>query len=162
MMDWTAFTRKIRIKATINEVYDAWADRNKISTWFLKSAEQIHPSDGRTKVKKGDKVEWRWHNYENPSEVDILEANRTDFICFTFGYGMEVSVELIKEEEFTILTLKQYHIPTDEASKMNFHVGCRQAWSTWLMNLKSWLEYGICLHDTNLGAREDLFDFVNT
>jgi uncharacterized protein YndB with AHSA1/START domain len=161
-MNWSQFKRKIRIKASIDQVYEAWADRNKISTWFLKSCTQLKPKDGRNNVIKGDKVEWRWHNYENPSEIEFLEANGKDSLRFTFGYGMEVSVDLLKEEEFTILELHQYHIPTGEEAKMNFHVGCRQAWSTWLLNLKSWLEHGICLHDTSLGSREDLFDFVNT
>jgi uncharacterized protein YndB with AHSA1/START domain len=161
-MDWSQFTRKIRIKASINDVYQAWVDREKISTWFLKSAVQLNPIDGRSHVSNGDVVEWRWNNYENPAEIEILEANDQGSFKFTFGYGMTVKVAFSKENDYTIVTLTQYNIPTGEESKMNFHVGCRQAWSTWLMNLKSWLEHGILLHDSDLGLRDDLFDFVNT
>ncbi len=161
-MDWSQFTRKIRIKAPIAQVYKAWADLNDISSWFLKSAILVDPESDRKVVIKGDKVEWRWYNYENPSAIEIREANSKDLLTFTFGYGMEVRVTLHKEGDFTVLTLTQYNIPTGEESRMNFHVGCRQAWSTWMLNLKSWLEHGILLHDKELGERKDLFDFVNT
>ena len=161
-MDWSRFTRKIRIESPEKDIYDAWIDREKISIWFLKSANQVNPKDGRIKMQKGDKVEWRWNNYENPSDVEILEANGQDAITFSFGYGMEVSLDLKPEGKYTVLTLTQYNIPTGEDSKMNFHVGCRQAWSTWMMNLKSWIEHGILLHDKELGLRDDLFDYVNT
>ena len=93
---------------------------------------------------------------------DILDSNGEDLLVFTFGSGMEVSVALTSEGDYTVLELTQYQIPTDEASKFNFHLGCSRAWSTWMLNLKGWLEHGILLHDTDLGKREDLFDFVNT
>lgn len=146
----------------MDQVYNAWADLDKISTWFLKSATLVVPDSNRTSIEVGDQVEWRWYNYENPSLIEIKEANDSDTIVFTFGMGMEVRVELSEEKEFTVLSLTQYNIPTGEESRMNFHVGCRQAWSTWLLNLKSWLEHGILLHDKELGERKDLFDFVNT
>jgi len=146
----------------MDQVYNAWADLDKISTWFLKSATLVVPDSNRSSIKVGDQVEWRWYNYENPSLIEIKEANGSDTIVFTFGMGMEVRVDLSEEKEFTVLSLTQYNIPTGEESRMNFHVGCRQAWSTWLLNLKSWLEHGILLHDKELGERKDLFDFVNT
>ena len=161
-MDWSRFTRRIRIEAPINEVYKAWSDLSHISTWFLKSAILIDPESDRIEVRKGDKVEWRWYNYENPSIIDIKEANGRDKMIFTFGYGMEVMINLSEEDDVTLLSLIQYNIPTGEESRMNFHVGCRQAWSTWMLNLKAWLEHGILLHDKELGERSDLFDFVNT
>jgi uncharacterized protein YndB with AHSA1/START domain len=161
-MDWSQFTRKIRIKSPLNEVYNAWADTDKLSTWFLKSAVKLDSESSSPMVYEGDKVEWRWHNYENPSIIEIKEANGSDEMVFTFGLGMEVKISLETEGAFTILTLTQYNIPTGEESKMNYHVDCRQAWSTWMLNLKSWLEHDILLHDKELGNRNDLFDFVNT
>ncbi|NNF32745.1 MAG: SRPBCC domain-containing protein [Saprospiraceae bacterium] len=161
-MDWSQFNRKIRIKAPMDQVYKAWADLDKISTWFLKSAVLVDSETVRSSVQKGDKVEWRWYNYENPSIVEIKQSNGSDQMVFTFGYGMEVRIELSREDEYTLLSLTQYNIPTGEESRMNFHVGCRQAWSTWMLNLKSWLEHDILLHDKDLGERKDLFDFVNT
>lgn len=161
-MDWSQFNRKIRIKTTMDQVYHAWADLDKISIWFLKSAILENAETGRSIVQPGDHVEWRWYNYDNPTVVQIKEANGSDLMIFTFGYGMEVKVELSSEDNYTVLSLTQYNIPTGEESRMNFHVGCRQAWSTWMLNLKSWLEHGILLHDKELGGRKDLFDFVNT
>lgn len=161
-MDWSTFDRKIRIAAPCSSVYQAWVDRTQISIWFLASCIQVDPVNDRTIVRKGDIVEWSWHNYPNPSKITILEANGLDSIVFTLGYGMEVSITLLQEQSWTVVHLQQYNIPTDEESKKNFHVGCRQAWSTWLLNLKAWLEHSIVLHDQELGKRKDLFDFVNT
>jgi uncharacterized protein YndB with AHSA1/START domain len=161
-MDWTSFTRKIRINASAEEVYVAWTNREKICQWFLAECILLSPMDIRETIQKGDKLKWTWHNYPNTSEIDILEATPCNKLVFTFGAGMEVSVILEADEEWTLLTLIQYNIPTDAFGKENYHIGCRQAWSSWLMNLKSWLEFGNVLHDTDLGIREDLFHFVNT
>lgn len=161
-MDWSSFHRKIRIVAPINDVYLAWSDRHRIVKWFLATCEPIESAHTGPDIQKGDTVEWSWHNYPNHSPITIIEANGSDHIAFTFGHGMEVSIHLTVEGKFTVIDLHQYNIPTDEADKQHFNIGCRQAWSTWLLNLKAWLEHGITLHDTHLGKREDLFDFVNT
>ena len=113
-------------------------------------------------MQAGDIVEWSWHNYPNHSEIKILEANGVDQFRFTFGAGMEVMVSIETEDQLTVLILTQYNIPIDDQAKMNYFLGCSQAWSTWMLNLKSWLEHGLLLHDTSLGKREDLFHFVNT
>ncbi len=161
-MDWTQFTLKIRINADIDKVYQAWADRDKITTWFLATCKQIQPKDSRVLMQKGDLVEWSWHNYPNESKIEIKAANGKDHMIFTFGEGMEVEIKISKEEDLSVLSLRQYNIPIDDTSKYNFYLGCSRAWATWIMNLKSWLEHEILLHDTNLGKREDLFNFVNT
>ena len=160
--DWTQFTRKIRIRASRERVYKAWASRYQLATWFLASCEPFNNAKMGEMVNAGDKVLWTWHNYPNESEIEILEANAKDKFAFTFGAGMEVKVTIKVVNDWTEIELRQYNIPTDEASRHNFYVGCSQAWSTWLVNLKSWLEKDILLHDKELGNREDLFQFVNT
>ena len=161
-MDWSRFTRKIRIKAHVSKVYTAWTSLDAISSWFLKSAILVDSDEKRDLIRKGDHVEWKWYNYENPSIIEIKELDPDKSLVFTFGMGMEVKVELSSEDQYTYLELTQYNIPTGEESRMNYHVGCRQAWSVWLLNLKAWLEHNITLHDRDLGERPDLFDYVNT
>ena len=160
-MNWSEFSRKIRVKCSIEDAYLAWADTEKMRVWFLATC-QIEDSNARSIVTKGDSVKWEWHNYPNTMLVEILESRPNEYIEFSFGDPMKVSVQFSSEDEYTVIELRQFDIPTDETSRMNFHVGCRQAWSTWMLNLKAWLEHGILLHDKELGKREDLFHYVNT
>ena len=160
MIDWTSFTRKVRIKAPSKVVFDAWADCEQMVEWFLKVC-TIKDSQ-ETLVSAGDVVVWEWHNYPNRMEVLIKECSPSKHMVFTFGSEMEVLIRVDSDKDYTVLTLKQYNIPTDDTSKMNFYVGCSRAWSTWMLNLKSYLENKQTLHDTELGVREDLFDYINT
>lgn len=160
--DWTTFNRKIRLDVPIHRVYNAWAQPDQITRWFLATCEYKGGKASSEPVKSGDIQLWTWHNYPNLQEVRIFDAKENAGIEFSFGDPMKVSIALSEEDGLTVLHLRQFRIPDDEVSRMNFHVGCRQAWSSWLMNLKAWLEHGIVLHDKELGERPDLFDFVNT
>jgi uncharacterized protein YndB with AHSA1/START domain len=160
MEDWTSFTRKVRINASPKLVFDAWTETQLMEEWFLKLC-KIEDSN-RSKIKEGDQVVWEWHNFPNRMVVDIKSYTERKNLVFTFGIEMEVDIQIQREGDWILLVLKQYNIPVDDASKMNFYVGCSRAWSTWMLNLKAFLEMGVSLHDTQLGDREDLFDFINT
>lgn len=61
----------------------------------------------------------------------------------------------IKEEgEECRVSLKQYYIPTDEAGKTNFHIGCMEGLVFYLANLKSKQEGGIDLRNKNPGIKK--------
>lgn len=36
--DWTTFTKKIAIKSTLSDIYDAWTQPSEIEKWFLSNA----------------------------------------------------------------------------------------------------------------------------
>ena len=160
MEDWTSFIRKVRIKVAPAEVFDAWAVTPMMEKWFLKRCEI--EGGKRSRIQACDRVIWEWHNYPNCMVVDIKSYTEGESLVFTFGQEMEVAVQVLREGEGSLLVLKQYNIPVDDVSKMNFYVGCSRAWSTWMLNLKAFLEEGLTFHDTQLGNREDLFDFINT
>jgi hypothetical protein len=42
--DWTKFTRKIAIKASITDIYNAWTKASEIEKWFLSKAVFFDPN----------------------------------------------------------------------------------------------------------------------
>lgn len=161
-MDWSRFDRKIRITTNAEKLFDAWAQPESLKRWFLAKCEKQRGDLENEQIVEGDVVSWTWHNYPNTSDITYFKVRRPEYMEFSFGAGMHVSINIAEESGICLLHLRQFNIPIDDDSKMNYHVGCRQAWSSWLMNLKSWLEHGNTLHDKSLGMRPDLFDFVNT
>lgn len=160
-MDWSQFTRKIRLNVAAQQIYDSWTKTNELSKWFLKDAIIVEGStDGI--CRKGDKVEWHWHNAGSIEKLEILVANGKDQLSFTFGGQMEVHLTITQEGRYSILKLVQTKIPTEDADKMNFYAGCKGGWTFWLVNLKAYLEHHIVLNDRDLGKREDLWEFSNS
>lgn len=39
--DWSTFTRRITVNASVLTIYDAWAVPSGIESWFLRSAEYV-------------------------------------------------------------------------------------------------------------------------
>ncbi|MBI1938679.1 MAG: SRPBCC domain-containing protein [Ignavibacteriales bacterium] len=154
--DWSRFVKRIPINAETKEIYKSWAAPHGLEKWFLRKAEF---KDTNKKIlgpneiiQVGDTYEWYWHGW--PDEVvergTILEANGRDFLKFSFGKAGIVSVAIKNEEGENIVELTQEEIPTDEESKVNFHMGCSEGWAFYLVNLKSILEGGIDLRNKDL------------
>ena len=115
-------------------------------------------------ISEGSSYTWRWYNWDGQEDGEVLMANGKDQLEFTFAGKSRVSVQLIPEGELVLVVLKQYHIPTDEESKLHIHVGCSNGWTFWLANLKAWLEHGILLHEREVDLRNvplSAFQFVN-
>ena len=77
----------------------------------------------------------------------MLETNGKDFFKFVFGTAGNVSVTIKTENNLTICELTQSEIPTDDASRAEYHVGCTEGWTFYLANLKSILQGGIDLRN---------------
>jgi uncharacterized protein YndB with AHSA1/START domain len=152
--NWSQFTKRIDIKASVDELYTALATRAGIEKWFLRSAE-FSNADGllanNTAVQKGNKYKWNWFGYND--EVveygEITEANGKDLLEFTFGGTMKVRIQLKTEQGENIVELEQYDIPVDEKGIVNFYIGCGDGWVFYLANLKSIMEGGIDLRNKN-------------
>ena len=76
-------------------------------------------------------------------------ANGKDQLEFSFGATMKVRIQVKTENGENIVELQQYDIPTDDQSKINFHISCAEGWVFYLANLKSVLEGGIDLRNKN-------------
>ncbi|MEP7144459.1 MAG: hypothetical protein ABI707_16355, partial [Ferruginibacter sp.] len=136
--------------------------------WFLRICE-IKNKAGLVKtsgdfIVTGDQFIWRWHGW--PDDVqekgEILEANGTDQVRFTFGQegaeDMICTVKLYTEEGENICEIIQENIPDNEKGKTYYHIGCLTGWSFYLTNMKSILENGADLRNKN----EQLKKMINS
>ena len=167
-LSFDSFTKKIYIKTNMEKIYWAWCTAEGITSWFLSKATYTspdgHPKAAHHKIAEGDSYIWEWHNWDGQEKGTVTKANGTDFFEITFANVCKVSVSLEDCGHDILLTLKQYHIPTDDNSKLNIHYGCSNGWTFWLANLKAYLEYGILLNETQNDLRHQPlagFVFVN-
>lgn len=154
--DWTSFTKTIAIKAPLKDIYDAWTRAEELEKWFLGKViftDENGSAVGRhLNVSAGAAYNWLWYLYEDPMSGTIKKANGKDFIQFSFEGDCLVDVKLTAENDYTIVELRQHHIPTDDHSKQYIRLGCASGWAFYLLNLKSVYEGGLDLRnkDTNL------------
>lgn len=153
--DWSSFTVRINIDASRESIYEAWTSQEMLELWFLRLAEFTDTTGnvrGRfDKIEEGDRYKWLWHGYgDDASETGtILEANGADQLKFTFGNAGNCTVSITEMAGENIVEIRQDNIPTDEAGKKNYHIGCQLGWTFYLANLKSMLEGGIDLRNRN-------------
>jgi len=166
-LQWNSFTKKIYIHASAKKLYDLWATKDGITSWFLREAEYISLAGNKRKLsehfQKGDSYTWYWHNWDDKEEGEILEANGQDYIELQFG-GCKVSVKLEEKNNITVVILTQFEIPEDDDSKLKLHYGCSNGWTFWLTNLKAYVEHGILLNEKEIDLRKNElagYQFVN-
>ena len=148
--NWTSFTKKIAVKASIREIYDAWSKAGELQKWFLEKVTFYHsdePLDPNANAAPGSIYEWVSYLYDDAMKGKITEANGKDFLQFTFEGECLVDITLTEDLGYTLIELKQHNIPTDDNSKKFIRLGCSHGWSFYLVNLKSVYEGGIDLRN---------------
>ena len=125
VLSFDSFTKKIYIKAPIEELYLAWGTSGGICSWFLKKA-VYHTQQGQQRkadefIQAGDQDIWEWHNWNGQEKGEVLKANNIDFLEISFAGVSKVSIKLEQVKNAVLLTLRQYEIPTNEDSKLNIH-----------------------------------------
>ncbi len=149
--DWTTFTRKIAVRATLSDIFDAWTKESEIEKWFLSKAlftdKNKKPIGKDTPIKSGFSYEWNWFLFDTTERGEITESNGKDFIQFTFAGQCLVDIKLTAENDYVIVELTQKNIPTDDNSKQGIRLGCDSGWSFFLINLKSVYEGGLDLRN---------------
>jgi Activator of Hsp90 ATPase homolog 1-like protein len=154
--DWGRFTQRINVNAPAKSLYDAFATRFGMESWFLRECEYKHADESLLsndeQVKTGDVYAWLWHGWlDTTAEMgEFLTANDKDELQFVFGKAGTVTIKIYAAENENIVELTQENIPADEESKFNFHVGCSTGWVFYLANLKSIMEGGIDLRNKNV------------
>lgn len=151
--NWTSFTRRVAVKSTMEEMYNAWAKPAGIEKWFLKNADYFENdkkiTDKNRTIEKGFTYGWSWFLYEPVESGKITEANGKDHIQFTFAGKCLVDINLSLLKDHVLVELTQKNIPTDDESKESIRLGCDTGWSFYLVNLKSVYEGGIDLRNKN-------------
>ena len=159
--DWSSFTQRININAGIQQLYNCFATRAGMQSWFLRLSEYRREGDllaDDELIKEGDTYKWLWYGHPD-STVEtgqILIANDRNELQFTFGKAGNVTVKIYEEKYENIVELTQENIPTDDDSKKDWYVGCSTGWVFYLANLKSIMEGGIDLRNKNIDLQRML------
>lgn len=146
--DWSSFTVKLPIDRPEEDIISAWITPRALESWFLKLAEFTSVTgkirDKNEKIKPGDRYRWQWFGWPESTEEngEVIQPAKAEFLRFIFGRSGTVGIKITEEHGQRILSLVQEFIPTDEASRMNFHVGCKTGWTFYMLNLKSILNAG--------------------
>jgi len=140
--DWTKFTMRIPIEKNKSDVFKTWSSQKGIESWFLRKA--LYFDNGKQipanqEIKKGNTFRWNWYMNKYTEDGTILDVKKDQLVSFTF-VGSVVTVKLKSQGKFTFVELTQDHIPLDEESKVQIHLGCSTGWTYHLTNLKSMLE----------------------
>lgn len=159
-IDWTSFTVRIPVKASMKELYAAWTRSAELEHWFLRKATHTgtdkKPLRRTSSVTKGCTFAWEWYGYDGVEHGVVKEANGKDHLRFTFA-GSLVDVRLQQVGKDVVVEIVQHGIPTDPSSKKNIRMGCHVGWTFWIANLKSVYEGGLNLRNTN----DELTGMVN-
>ena len=127
--DWTSFTKRIAVKSSLSEIYDAWTKASELEKWFLKKVNFYNSNktsfDKTTNVLENINYEWYWYLYDEPMTGQFISVNGKDFIQFTFEGECLVDVTLEKINEYVIIMLRHHNIPLDNNSKQYVRLGCR-------------------------------------
>lgn len=158
--DWSRFTVRVNVNATMEKLYRAWATRSGMEYWFLRLSEYKTP-EGSLRgddqlVRTGDQYKWRWHGWSDDMTEygQILECNDKDHFKFSFGKGGNCTIRIYKEQDLPIVELVQENIPTDEEGMHFWHLGCKTGWTFFLANMKSLYEGGLDLRNRNVSLQQ--------
>ena len=146
--DWTQFTLKIEIAVPPQKVFAAWTQKRLVTRWFSVEA-SIEP-------KKGGRLFFAWLGGDK-MEAKVLGIRKPSLFHFPFGRkGEQVAVKIAKIRGGSLVTLHQFGMKTGARDKVNMHMGCKEGWTFFLTNLKSFLEHGIDLrsHDPGKSYRQ--------
>jgi uncharacterized protein YndB with AHSA1/START domain len=153
---WASFKVVGDFNTDIRSLYEAWATPEGLETWFLRQANfytvprRIREPDEF--IAKEDTYEWYWHGHNNEvfEKGQVLEANGTDFLKFTFSGGSIVSVNLYSRNGVSIVELTQENIPEESDPSKNLFIQCQVGWTFYLANLKSVMQGGVDLRNKKL------------
>ena len=153
---WTSFKVTGDYDTDIRSLYEAWATPGGLEVWFLRKA-NFYTVPHRTRepkefILKEDTYEWYWYGWgdESVEKGQILEANGTDLIKFTFAKDCIVTVEISSRNGVSIVELTQENIPIENDPAKNLFVQCQLGWTFYMANLKSLIEGGVDLRNKKL------------
>jgi hypothetical protein len=154
--NWTHFKLAGDYNTDIRSLYEAWATTAGMEKWFLRKAD-FYTVPKRTRepgefISKEDTYQWYWHGYNNDisEKGQVLEANGTDFIKFTFTGGSIVSVYLYSRNGVSIVELTQENIPIEDDPSKSLYVQCQTGWLFYIANLKSVIQGGVDLRNKRI------------
>jgi len=153
---WSSFKIAGDFNTDIRSLYEAWATTEGIEKWFLRKA-NFYTIPRRTRepqefILTEDTYEWYWYGWDDDAmeKGQVLEANGTDTIKFTFSGGSVVTVYIHSRNGVSMVDLTQENIPWEPDLSKSLYVQCQLGWTFYLANLKSVIEGGVDLRNKRL------------
>ena len=153
---WSTFKVTGDYNTDIRSLYEAWATPAGLEKWFLRKAD-FYAIAGRLRepdefILKEDTYEWYWYGWDDSTveKGQVLEANGTDLVKFTFANDNIVTVQISSRNGVSIVELTQENIALEEDPSKNLFVQCQVGWTFYMANLKSVLEGGVDLRNKKL------------
>jgi uncharacterized protein YndB with AHSA1/START domain len=136
----TQVITKFKIHKSVNEVFEAIIDPEKIGNfWFSSSSERW---------EQGKKITLRYDEYEAEGIIDVLEVDESKKIVFSWGgeIGEETVVTITLKElddSDTIIEINESGFKVDDPEIVNKMLGQKEGWVYMLSCLKAYLENGV-------------------
>ncbi|MHA2501417.1 MAG: SRPBCC family protein [Candidatus Kariarchaeaceae archaeon] len=151
---WDKFTRKIYIKAPIEQVFRAWTGTQEITSWFIKECRYTGPGgEHHHYAQIGDDYYWRWHQDLETSGT-ILDVVPNELFAFTFGRKEKDSEEYVRvevvfgnDEKESWYTLTQSNMGGPDLDRAQYHLSCNMGWGFFMTNMKAQFEHGADLRE---------------
>lgn len=141
-------TTKLQICKPPHDVYEAIADPDKMSQYFIAG------STGR--MEEGRHITWRFPEFDMDVPVRVGRMERHNYISYYWNNeDKEMLVEMTLEHRdgnATLVTVTEKGMDNTEAG-LKWLKGNTEGWANFLACLKAYVEYGINL-------RKGAFDFM--
>ena len=151
--NFDCFTHAIYINASAEKVFWYIATSSGISKWFLGNANYYYGDMnirlGNDTAQKNDSYLWKWLNKDLELKGVILKSQMNKEFSFTFSPLYIVTIKLSSAGGKTRLTLKQEYQESSVKNDFNY-INCCTCWVFFLTNLKSVIEHGTDLRETEI------------
>ena len=129
---------KFKIMKPANEVFEAFADPEKIKNFWFSSS---------TRWEQGNTVKLRYDEYNAEVDIDVIEVQPNKKIMFRWGTEGEGNIVTISLEEVdpssTIIEITEEGFKEDDDDLISHLLDNKEGWVYMLTCLKGYLEFGI-------------------
>ncbi len=154
--NWQEFNHGIIIRGNQERVFERIATAQGIASWFLGSAIYTDPEgnfrEDNEKVIAGDQYTWNWLQKDYVVLGEVVETDGVTTVSFSFGDPFVVTFEVRKIPETNKVRVDLLQSYTSKNTiKGDFgYINCCVCWVFFLTNLKSVIEHGIDLRETEV------------
>ena len=145
------FSHGILLKADREKVFEYISTGSGLSKWFIGSADYFYNDKsirlGNEIAKRGDSYLWKWLKKDLELKGFITESDGSSEFGFTFGASFFVKIKISESAGRTKLVLRQCYQESAAENEFGF-INCCVCWVFFLTNLKSVIEHGIDLRET--------------
>ncbi|MFP9100599.1 SRPBCC domain-containing protein [Flavobacterium sp. RHBU_24] len=139
----------LQLSKPVSEVFEAVVDHHIMSNYF------ISQSNGR--MEEGTTVQWSFPEFEGKFPVRIGEVLKDALVVFYWevqGKEHEVRIVFKHYKDTTVVKITESGEPITDAG-IDWVVGNTEGWSSFLLCMKAWLEYGVRLRTGSYDWRFD-------